>query len=384
MSKIFIISKCKFPDGDATSSYYTNIGYELNKICTVTYVGMGFYNGSDDSGTFITLRNHRKNSLISKILSNVLFQQRVIKYLAKTCIYGDSIIIDGVFSKRFFGKIFKMSQKNGYYANICITEHFGNNQLLPLTPGHIIDFLNNRFLYVGLRNHFFGIIGISSHIVNLFQCKGFKTFILPFTFSSEKNQETIVKKNHDKINYIYAGNPGKKDLLFDMLSGFALLNNDDILKIQIHIVGVEKEWLKKYKGWKTIVNKLENSLVFYGKRNLEFIKELYKKMDFSILLRDPNALSSKGGFPTKICEAMFYQTTPICNLSSDLKNYLHPSNSIIVNGYDAQSFQRAIKKTINMSTDQIKTINTESKNVVNNQLSSCNYSKSILNFIFKN
>ena len=200
------------------------------------------------------------------------------------------------------------------------------------------------------------VISISSYLNDYFLNKGCNSVQIPFVYQTKDIDTSGNNLEHDCINLMYAGSPKKnKDLLANSIKGMALLPEKTISKVHYYIAGMTKnEFLKKNKGLKKYLSKTKDNITFLGKVSNEEVKELYKKCDFSILIRDENSRLSKAGFPTKVSESLVHGVPVICNVFSDLGNYLIDNqNSIIMKNSTPEEFARCVTVVADKSKEEL-------------------------------
>ncbi|MCR5609618.1 MAG: glycosyltransferase [Lachnospiraceae bacterium] len=195
------------------------------------------------------------------------------------------------------------------------------------------------------------VIGISSYLTEYFKEKGLKTARIPVIMDVSNTISSINTDN--KIKLIYAGSPGNKDYLKEIIIGITLLPKERQRKLEMHILGVNEEQIKKIFE----LQKIPKCIKAYGRVSREKVEEVMLGMDFSVLLRPSEERYAKAGFPTKAVEAMNHGVAMICNISSDLGMYLKDEdNSIIVKDCTAEEFSRTITKVLSLSRNKIDTI----------------------------
>ena len=101
------------------------------------------------------------------------------------------------------------------------------------------------------------------------------------------------------------------------------------------------------------IQSLGESLRVHGRVPHEEAVEWVSKANYTLLLRNSNLRYAKAGFPTKIVESLKYGTPPMCNLSSDLSDYLEDlKNALIIEDCTAESVKEAAEKAISISVDE--------------------------------
>ena len=213
-------------------------------------------------------------------------------------------------------------------------------------------YLNKRGIKKGDK-----VIAISKYLQNYFASRGIESVRIPFVFDT-KNVDfyPLRKESRCAINLLYAGNPKKgKDNLSICIEGLSLLPEDVKNKITLNICGTSSQALfKKGKLDKDVYNLTLTIVNYLGKKSHEEILELYENSDFSILVRDKNDRLSQAGFPTKISESLAHGVPVICNLTSDLGDYLiNDFNSIILKDDSTEEFARAILYALNRTSTEL-------------------------------
>jgi len=148
------------------------------------------------------------------------------------------------------------------------------------------------------------------------------------------------------VQIIYAGSPGGKDSLRPLLAALLSLSDSLRARLHLHIVGISEEQMTA----NGILGKVErdtlrNALSVYGRVPHDTVEQMLKQMDFSVLLRPAQERYAKAGFPTKVVEAMSHGVAMVCNLSSDLSDYLTDGkNAILASGEDEASVRTALQR----------------------------------------
>lgn len=206
------------------------------------------------------------------------------------------------------------------------------------------------------------VIGISSYLTNHFRGRGLKSVRIPVIMDVLNTQ--ISSNTDDKVKMIYAGSPGKKDYLKEIILGTAQLPAKNANKIELHILGADEYQIKELTG----LDCIPSFIKIYGRVPREQVEKIMLKMDFSVLLRPPDERYSKAGFPTKVVEAMSHGVAMICNITSDLDMYLSDGdNAIIVKGCDIDSFTESLVKVTSLNRFQINSIKNNARELAEKQ-----------------
>ena len=206
-------------------------------------------------------------------------------------------------------------------------------------------YLNHKVIKKSVKKNMV-VIAISSFFVNFYNQKGIKTILIPNLVDPEVAPK---KKFDDKISFIFAGYPQKKDALDVTVLAMLSLLKEFPHSFNFHIAGIDEEaFYIKYPRLKKQQSQIRKFAIFHGYVKREAIKGLYAKSSFSIIMRDPSLKVTQSGFPTKFSESLGYGCPVIANLTSDIHLYLKDKyNGYIVNGFNQESLLTALRMAIN-------------------------------------
>lgn len=161
------------------------------------------------------------------------------------------------------------------------------------------------------------LIVISSYLAKFYEQKCANLIVVPPLLVLDDKGSSVRPKLSDNSKpkrIIYAGSPGKKDNLIDIVK---LIGRKEFLdKLQLTIVGISLE---------SFVNQynisIPRNVIFLNRITSNMVREHYSRSDFSILFR-PNKRYANAGFPTKFVESMGYGVPVITTNTSDLGRYL--------------------------------------------------------------
>lgn len=175
------------------------------------------------------------------------------------------------------------------------------------------------------------VIAISRYLEKHFHNRANKVIRIPVIMDVSNIKYRINVESSKKIIFSYTGGPGKKDFLKEIINGFALLDSRELQKIELNIIGVNKEQLiDMCEVDKNAISILGSSLKIHGRVKRDIAMKYIMKSDYSLLIRDENLRYAKAGFPTKIVESLACGTPPLCNYSSDLELYLNDKKNSII------------------------------------------------------
>lgn len=196
-------------------------------------------------------------------------------------------------------------------------------------------------------------ICISRYFEGYFIRKNVLTTYIPFVFDMSRicYEKKIPKENFFK--FIYAGVPGKKDLIYPFFNGLALLTVAELGTLHFDLYGVDDRYLREYAvSFPEQYLKIQQVISCHGVVSRSTIKAAFYDADFSVLFRDFNARHAKAGFPTKMSESLSFGTPVFCNLTSDMGTFLQDRyNAIILPDYCNKTVVFNIRRVLQLSCD---------------------------------
>lgn len=354
---IVIATYNKYPNGDAASirqhslsQIFTKLGY------SVVNIGMGsstnYKEKRHDEITYISFRD-MKNNYYSKFNNYFGYGFKLLKYMKSLEQQGrsaDYIMIQGVpiyvlLLVKFYSRIKKI---NLLHDSV---EWYSSNQfnLGIFSYAYIKQSLYNRYLI----NKDFKVFAISKYLESHFRLRNIDVIRVPFVLDT--NNISIKKNRKKKLVLTYAGSPGKKDYLKEMIEGIAKLSKNERNQIEFRIIGINKDQLINKCGISNnILKSLDDTIIVLGRIDRSKVVLNYEETDFTVLLRDSRLRYAKAGFPSKVVESLVYGTPVILNISSDLDDYIvDMENGLIVETCSSESFMQTIRKALLLNDKQI-------------------------------
>lgn len=353
MKRVVFITGNRYPVGDAGAiRQHMMAKIFQNAGCQVFIYSMGNSTNKKvqiyDGIKYISMRGNKTDKL-SRILNRITWAKRTIKDLQRRFKQIDAIVlIDD--NPWLFKEVEKIGEKLGSkLIHDCVEWYSPEEYKLGKLDirYRLKDYVNKKAL-----NEKWDVISISQYLYNWFLERCHRTVKIPVILDmfDIEEPEFFVPNTNDKVIFTYAGAPGKKDYLDTILKGFSLLDKELLEKVAIHIIGVNRDQLINACGVDAkIINALGTVLCIHGRVPHEEAVSWVKRADFTLLLRDEKLRYAIAGFPTKIVESLKYGTPPICNISSDLGQYLvNSNNSIIIDGCNSESVNKAIRTALQM------------------------------------
>ena len=350
--KIVICGLLKFPTGDAGSLRQYQLAVMLRELGhDVLVVGLGETNNRqiEKKGEidYISFR-YGDNKLQNKVLSHLLYWKNLKKLLDD---YDPDVILMDDLGPSKTIKLKQYCKARQIRLIHDSVEWYSPEQFKhgKFSLGYIRKDILNRFLI----DKSCGVIAISRYLEEHFKAKGCRCVRIPIVIT----EADLCKEKdlpEDKVVFTYAGQPGKKDYLHVMLDAFALLPDELLRRVVFNIVGCTKEQMIAAGISVEVLNKLDQLLIVHGRVSHDEVLQILKGTHFTLLMRSPEQRYAKAGFPTKVVESLSMSTPVICNLTSDLGEYLvDDENALLVEECSPNALQRQLYRASRMSTAQL-------------------------------
>lgn len=383
MKNVYIVTGNKYPSGDAGAVRQHAMAQILKeKGYRVTVLGYGeSTNGAFKEYEGVKYRSFRpKNrNILIRALGRMLFGSRVVREIKK-CHCADIILVIDILPTAF-RKIEKYASKNHTLLVHDSVEWYSPEEYSNGTKNR--EYRLKEKTNVEIIDSQWRVIAISTYLENYFQQKCENVLRIPVIMDVKKIRPGTVEKTNNVVKFVYAGAPGKKDYLKDIVDGFALLPQEKLVKIELHIVGITKSQLINICGAsENSVAKLGQSLILYGRVPREKALEILQNANYSVLLRNPVLRYAQAGFPTKVVESLAAGTPVLCNMSSDLELYLKDGiNAVISSGFEPELFCEAIKKAIDIDFDQYAKMRLEARKTAEDCFDYRKYTEQFVDFL---
>jgi glycosyltransferase involved in cell wall biosynthesis len=187
------------------------------------------------------------------------------------------------------------------------------------------------------------------------------TVIWPFCVNKELPRWQV--EFEQNINtprvFVYSGSPGigmSKDKINVVIEALYELHKSGYDFVYT-ILGITKQqYIKHFKSHSTLLQEINNKVLFKGRIPHKEAIEVLKKSDFSLFIRPYNRVSN-AGFPTKVMEAFSMGVPTITNATSDMTTYIqHDKNGLILDDVSKSTIAKMLKYALDMSDEQLLSI----------------------------
>lgn len=343
--KIIYIGGFELPDKNAAAHRVLNVGKIFESMGYET-VYCGIHNG--DKPEYHNKKYYsfeRPKSWIDWYIY-ILNAKKYIKFLKDFS--NVKMIVLYNFPSFLSYKILKYCKKKKIKCVADITEWY-----LSKTKSILFDLVKNidsnlRMKYLNKRMD--GLILVSSFLYSYYGDSKNNILLPPLVNSSDKMYKSIGQNANNNINFIYNGDPGKKDNISFIL---CILKQMITNKIHFDIVGITKEqFIEKNSNLDISCLNFDN-VRFHGRVSHKESINMLKKSDALIFYRDDNIVS-KAGFSTKYVEATTCGIPVVTNLTSDLSKYVKDGKNAIVLDSNVSNNVNKLEKITKRDIEKLK------------------------------
>ena len=184
--------------------------------------------------SYISIRE-KSDAIFSRLQNYFFFKRRLKKLIAKL---ETQLEIKGIFfydiPPNAVSFLKKKAQANKFKIFHDSVEWYSPEQFIlgKLSPSYALKDFLNRFLI----DKQVSVFAISKYLYSYFVSKGIVAMRIPIMV--DINEVSSKKSSYrEKLVLAYAGSPGRKDYLKEMIEGFSDLNINELQRVNFHIIG---------------------------------------------------------------------------------------------------------------------------------------------------
>lgn len=348
--------------GSAEPVVATNLN-EGEAPCSVTYLGLG----EVPTPGF---------SLASKLKQLFLdWGKKTVTWLDAQPTKPSHIVLYGG-SAQYMFRLLTWCRANNVPLIVDVVEWYDANHMSGgfFGPFHISAKIALHYYYPKCS----GIIAISSYLAEHYRKLGCKVIIVPPTLDVQNHQLLSSDKylHSSRLTLVYAGTPGKKDLLANIIRGVAKVDADGE-RVQLVVIGSSLKQVKQ------LINNTEVPafIKVLGLIPQNEVAAIIQQSDFSVFLREPIRFS-QAGFPTKFVESMTNGTPVMANLTSDIGKYLHDGvEGLVCQDHSASAFADALQRALLLSKTELQKMRYATLKQAEHSFDFRTYTSSLSNFL---
>lgn len=197
------------------------------------------------------------------------------------------------------------------------------------------------------------VISISDYLHRYYLGRGCRSLVVPPTLDVLNTPaRTQGRDTQSTLELVYAGSPGRKDLLDNILEAVLRLRRAGC-NLHLSVAGIQAEDACHYASVRSRpASEVSGGVDFVGVLSHDATMDLVRQADFSLLLRQ-DARYSRAGFPTKFVESLAVGTPVIANLTSDLHRYLQEGETgFTCAGPISEDLEAALIRAMALTHDQ--------------------------------
>jgi glycosyltransferase involved in cell wall biosynthesis len=155
-----------------------------------------------------------------------------------------------------------------------------------------------------------------------------------------------------KLRLLYAGVPGRKDLILQALKGLLLFSDEELSRIEFNLLGPDDAQLSGLFGG-AVPARLRNVMHAHGRVPLQVVSDWLLQSDFTVLLREDRRFS-RAGFPSKVPESLAHGVPILCNMTGDMALYLQDGRDCIeAAAPTAEAFAAALRTALSLPAERL-------------------------------
>ena len=311
-NKITYTGAFRFPDNDAAGKRAKIIADMLSKNYNLTIINWGSESDSDKF-EYKVLNSHdlvfsSNRNFIEKIKDYVFLGFKSIKNFKSEFTTSDLVILYNPPSLYCLMMLF-LSKLYKFKIILDITEWYDSTHL----PGgrYSLPSLEN-----GLRMRVIYRLFKYRWTISTFLDDYYSKFGMSYKFPPVSDEFKVKNKiNDDSLHLMYAGSPGKKDRVDDILLFSKKLSNE--CNVRLSVFGMTEE---EFKGIYPDTQ-IDSNVNFFGRVSMDVIYNYYSCVDFVVFFREDKRYAW-AGFPSKFVEAISFDTPVITNDVGDISTYI--------------------------------------------------------------
>jgi glycosyltransferase involved in cell wall biosynthesis len=226
------------------------------------------------------------------------------------------------------------------------------------------------------------IISISDYLHRYYLGRGCESLVVPPTLDVIATPARTDGRDASRpLEVVYAGSPGRKDLLDNILEAVLRLRRCG-LAVRMSVAGISAKDAERYAAVRSRPSsEVAAGVTFCGVLDHEASMDLVRQSDFSLLLRH-DARYSRAGFPTKFVESFTVGTPVIANLTSDLHRYLRDGETgITCTGSEPEALEVALRRALALPRDQHASMRTRCRAIAAEAFDYHVYAESLSQFL---
>jgi glycosyltransferase involved in cell wall biosynthesis len=222
-----------------------------------------------------------------------------------------------------------------------------------------------------------GVIAISTFLENYYLKRGSRVIRVPPTLDVGNRSAPRAASSCDRLNLVYAGTPGRKDLLVNILRGINAVDPAG-RSVSLRVLGISHEQVRRLMQPGEAV---AAGVSVIGRVPQPDVAREYESADFSVLLRPPLRYAT-AGFPTKLVESCAAGVPAILNATSDIGGYVRDGvEALHCADHTPEAFAVAVRRALGLTPAERSAMGVAARSAAERCFDFRNYSGELSSFL---
>lgn len=356
---VYYVGAFQFPDGDAAAARVLGIGKALREVgAAVIFGGWERFGRLEDQTSghheyqgfrYVSQAElrHEPLPLVKRALRQVSVGRRTLRWLRQQPLRPRDVVIAYGGGISFLSRLFLWSRTSKVRLLVDCTEWYDPGQLPWGRLG--VPWWDSQICLRALNPHVGRLIVISRFLEEYYQKRGCAVLRVPPLVDLEDVQwrrPPLQGLQSGPLRLVYAGSPGRKDLVGNVLQGMAILHGEGRTAL-LQLIGPERDWFERsVPEWRALPQAVRENITFGGRVPQSDVPARLAEADFSVLLR-PQKRYAQAGFPTKVVESLAAGVPVMTNPTSDIAQYVRDGvEGILLEGHTATAFAAGVRRVL--------------------------------------
>jgi glycosyltransferase involved in cell wall biosynthesis len=191
------------------------------------------------------------------------------------------------------------------------------------------------------------VTAVSETLAAYFGSRGLEALVVPPQVDHTEFRDHRRPSLRPALRLLYAGTPGRKDMLDPLLAGIGQLPPDLRSRVTLLVAGISRDEAAGSSSLsQSTLAAVEPNVTFLGRVPRSRVLELLADSHFSVLIR-PDAGYASYGFPSKVPESLAAGCPVFLNHTSDLARYIRDGEvGIVVGGPDQEDVRLGLERAL--------------------------------------
>jgi glycosyltransferase involved in cell wall biosynthesis len=354
-SRLVLVGAYAFPFGDATSNRLRQLVRSAAPAGTSAVVvndwpcdGSVAYRGPDPAGIeLVTLRTRGRNRLTRAFLRAVR-PWRVLRALRRRGVVGGdvgAVLLPTAMMNLTSWVAFRLVLRCPVVVDAGERHDRAQFRRGWLTP----YFLRHRwsmFLTTWLADR---VIVVSSTLAEYFSRRGLALLVVPPQVDCDEFDEPGPPSLTTGLRLLYAGTPGRKDMLNVLIEGIRLLPPQAQARISLRIAGISRSQAGAMSDLsEATLSGLSADVEFLGRLPRDRVLDLLATSHLSVLVRPAGGYAAHG-FPSKVPESLAAGCPVFLNHTSDLARHIHDgAEGVVLRGSTSEDVRQGLERALSL------------------------------------